>query len=466
MVDANSSNVRAPRGPVAQANTSQHKVLRILVLEGRKVIEDKLLRKPQKVNISCDASKKATINIPSVGVPQHHLLFEPAKGGYTLYFTDKMGGRLSNASGQADLQTLRHHQGVVNRGGIYAIFIDENTKGKVFFGEDAVILFQFVAQPPEPKAEKLNLSIKDTLAHSIDWIFMLLLAGAFLFETGFVYTLYHTPMPPEKSFDEVNERWAALIVPDLKREEKPPEPEQKDGEGPSTKKKEEPQKMEKQDTSKMSESQKEAYTAARKEKARSLVAGKGVLAMIGTAGEGSASGFVADVFGQNAGISEGAFDGITGIGVATGDGERTRRGGSAVGDAASIDKLGTSGGGQVASGTKKETKVSSVVKSEAPEVDGDLDPNAVAKYVKARMTSIKECYERELKRDPKLAGKLTISFTIETDGKISETYVESNTMGNKNVANCITGRIRSWRFPKPKGGSVTVAYPFIFSPST
>ena len=55
---------------------------------------------------------------------------------------------------------------------------------------------------------------------------------------------------------------------------------------------------------------------------------------------------------------------------------------------------------------------------------------------------------------------------LETDGKISETYVESNSMGNKNVANCITGRIRSWRFPKPKGGSVTVAYPFIFSPST
>ena len=436
------------------------------MLQGRKVIEDRLLRKPQAVEISNTTGKKSTITISSVGVPRRHVLFEPVKGGYTLYFTDKMAGRLSNASGQAELQALKHYKGVINRNGTYGIFIDEFTKGKVAFGDDAVILFQFIVPPPEPKTLKLNLSIKDTLAHSIDWLFMLLLAGAFLFETSFVYTLYHTPMPPEKSFDEVNERWAALIVPDLKREEKPPEPEKQEGEGPSTKKKEEPQKMEKQDTSKMTESQKEAYTAARKEKARSLVAGKGVLAMIGTAGEGSASGFVADVFGQNAGISEGAFDGITGIGVATSGSERTRRGGSAIGDAASIDKLGTSGGGQVASGTKKETKVASVVKSEAPEVDGDLDPNAVAKYVKARMASIKECYERELKRDPKLAGKLTISFTIETDGKISETYVESNSMGNKNVANCITGRIRSWRFPKPKGGSVTVAYPFIFSPST
>ena len=81
------------------------------------------------------------------------------------------------------------------------------------------------------------------------------------------------------------------------------------------------------------------------------------------------------------------------------------------------------------------------------------------------MASIKECYEKELKRDPKLAGKITVGFTIETDGKVSETFIEGNTMGNKTVANCITGRIRTWRFPKPKGGSVTVAYPFIFSPS-
>jgi len=30
------------------------------------------------------------------------------------------------------------------------------------------------------------------------------------------------------------------------------------------------------------------------------------------------------------------------------------------------------------------------------------------------------------------------------------------------VVNCILGRIKSWRFPKPRGGEVIVNYPFIF----
>ena len=82
------------------------------------------------------------------------------------------------------------------------------------------------------------------------------------------------------------------------------------------------------------------------------------------------------------------------------------------------------------------------------------------------MRSIQDCYERELKRDPGLAGRIEIEFTIGEGGRVEEATVVGNTMGSDAVGSCIVGRIRRWRFPKPNGGSVTVSYPFIFTASS
>jgi hypothetical protein len=39
-------------------------------------------------------------------------------------------------------------------------------------------------------------------------------------------------------------------------------------------------------------------------------------------------------------------------------------------------------------------------------------------------------------------------------------------MGSDAVGDCIISRLKRWRFPKPDGGSVTVNFPFIFTPSS
>jgi len=101
----------------------------------------------------------------------------------------------------------------------------------------------------------------------------------------------------------------------------------------------------------------------------------------------------------------------------------------------------------------------------APEVDGSLDSGKIASVVKSRIRSVQDCYEKELKKNPKLGGKITIRFTIGEDGKVSEARTESDSMGNPAVADCILSRLRHWRFPKPEGGNVTVSYPFVFAPS-
>jgi len=172
------------------------------------------------------------------------------------------------------------------------------------------------------------------------------------------------------------------------------------------------------------------------------------------------------VFGSGGigGDLDAAFDGISGVGVAMGNGDRTTRGGAG-GEAASIGGLATAGGGQVGLGGKRETSLGSVA-AEAPEVDGALDSDAIAKVVRGRMKMVQDCYERELKRDPSLAGKIEIEFTIDEEGRVVEAVVANNKMGSDAVGECIVSRLKRWRFPKPEGGSVTVNFPFIFTASS
>ncbi|MBI5527545.1 MAG: AgmX/PglI C-terminal domain-containing protein [Deltaproteobacteria bacterium] len=108
--------------------------------------------------------------------------------------------------------------------------------------------------------------------------------------------------------------------------------------------------------------------------------------------------------------------------------------------------------------------IKGTISAMAPEVDGSLDSGKIASVIKSRTRSIQDCYEKEIKKSPKLAGKVAVRFTIGEDGKVSKVRIENNSMGEPAVAECILSRLPHWRFPKPAGGSVTVSYPFAFPP--
>jgi TonB family protein len=121
-------------------------------------------------------------------------------------------------------------------------------------------------------------------------------------------------------------------------------------------------------------------------------------------------------------------------------------------------------GGEPGEG-RTEKRVRGLVKSEAPAVDGELDPSLVSKEVRVRIGAVKACYERALKRNSKLSGKVKIRWTITAAGTVSAVEIEEDSMGDTEVASCMKGLVRRWRFPAPSGGSVDVVYPFIFEPN-
>lgn len=58
--------------------------------------------------------------------------------------------------------------------------------------------------------------------------------------------------------------------------------------------------------------------------------------------------------------------------------------------------------------------------------------------------SVQYCYERELRRNPDLRGKIVVRFTISPQGAVVKVEVVSSTVKNRQVERCVVNRIRRW----------------------
>lgn len=95
-------------------------------------------------------------------------------------------------------------------------------------------------------------------------------------------------------------------------------------------------------------------------------------------------------------------------------------------------------------------------------ITGSLSRGQVLAVINRHMARIQQCYERGLTRNPTLAGMVSFTWEIKTDGRVSKLRQNSSTLGDIPVSNCISKVIGRMRFPRPKGGSVTITFPFIF----
>ncbi len=101
----------------------------------------------------------------------------------------------------------------------------------------------------------------------------------------------------------------------------------------------------------------------------------------------------------------------------------------------------------------------------AANVDGRsaVDVQALRSVVAARLPQVTRCYERELKRQPGLHGRLEVRFTIGADGDVIWSEVVRDTVGSNQLARCVAAQFRTFRFAAlGDGREVTVAYPLVF----
>ncbi|MGE0764271.1 MAG: AgmX/PglI C-terminal domain-containing protein [Bdellovibrionales bacterium] len=103
------------------------------------------------------------------------------------------------------------------------------------------------------------------------------------------------------------------------------------------------------------------------------------------------------------------------------------------------------------------------VLEEETEVEGGLDKDIIARYIKSQLGQIRYCYERQLSANPDLYGKVMVKFTIGATGGVVTQNIGTTSLNNAMVEGCILRRVAGWQFPTPKGGTqVIVSYPFLF----
>ncbi len=187
------------------------------------------------------------------------------------------------------------------------------------------------------------------------------------------------------------------------------------------------------------------------------VAKKGVLAVL-TSTAGAATGAeVADLLGEvntTSGDLDKAMSQVSEIrGGRSGDGDR-KKGGNVRGSRAS-------GGGNINGVVSELGDVSSesfersgelLVSPSGAFIEGGEGGSGIAgrrqediqAVILKHNKSVQHCYERELKRNPNLRGKITIRFTITAGGAVKKVELVSSTLGNRKVERCVIGRLGRW----------------------
>jgi hypothetical protein len=153
---------------------------------------------------------------------------------------------------------------------------------------------------------------------------------------------------------------------------------------------------------------------------------------------------LAQLFGQAGSVGVLGVGGGTGFGSGSGSIGTIRPGGAGVGG-------GSTG---MLAGPRVTTSQAAV--------SGALPKELVARVVRANISRVRYCYEKQLLNEPTLEGRLTIRFVIDGNGTVGSA-VATSSLGS-DIDTCVANVFRTMTFPKPKGNrKVVVNYPITFS---
>ena len=98
--------------------------------------------------------------------------------------------------------------------------------------------------------------------------------------------------------------------------------------------------------------------------------------------------------------------------------------------------------------------------------EGSMDREAIKRVVQRHLKQLRACYNRVLDKNPSAQGKVVLNWTILAKGRVGKARSVNSEISNKKMLNCMTRRLKAWKFPAPPDGQVgDITYPFIFTQS-
>ena len=448
--------------------------LEIAVLARDYVLRDEIYQPPQDFTIGSD-TKQVSFAIEDASLGEVFKLVDCSSGQPVLCFKPGTAGELYVGPDRMTLDEAIERGAAKISGGVAQVKLDQDVRARVVFGKIAIYLHRStrpkVVLPP-PRRQ---------------YGFYIAIAASFLLHLALLGLIFWYPTDvgsySSDSFGR-NDRWVQLITQEVVEQE-PEVPDWLDqdeneetdegavtageaGRAGDESADDNQARMELGST----EGSSEVSELARSE-AREQALNTGALAALNQFGPSNPFGSDASAYADMVSIG-GVNDGA--IGASYGMGGLAAYGGGLSTGAAVAGGMGY-GGGPIAlrgsAGGEAGRRLASVsdreqrqvaVRPGNPEVLGQLDREAIQRVINQHRREIVACYERELQRDPNLAGRIEVAFVIDPSGSVARSNIASTTMNSSAVEQCITARVSRWRFPEPRGGGIVrVTYPFNFT---
>ena len=463
-----------------QAVPTKHagpKVLRIGLFRDKKIVEERIVRRRETISVGTAAKNHLIIKsgtLPSK-LESRFELFQLVGDDYILNFTKDMSGKVALPGGVQKLEHLRDTGAARDAGTHFQIKLADTSRGNIRMG-DFTVFFEFVSAPPITPKPQLPAAVQRGFIKNIDWTFTTWVIFSYMVFFGFIIYMENADWEVDRGVQEVPEALARLVfeapveppVVEEEPEEGEGEDEQEEAKGKAPDRK--PAKAEGEPAPGAGEP---TATAEGRARIAQEAAAQAEAMLLGALGEGG--GALGDVLAGGA-VTGNAADVLaqaSGVGVATKSDAgtlRTRSGGGS-GQQAGLGSLKKGKGAGKAASEGKAVEERQVRGNVGMKSGGDIggsgefDAVTVQRQIKQRLKSITRCYESELRKNPSLAGKVVVTFTIQERGNVTDAKASENTTGSPAVADCVTRTISRFRFnPGPDGGSVTFRYPFVFQP--
>lgn len=92
---------------------------------------------------------------------------------------------------------------------------------------------------------------------------------------------------------------------------------------------------------------------------------------------------------------------------------------------------------------------------------GSRSPESILRVIRAHIGGFRYTYEKYLKENPGIGGKISLKFTISPAGDIIAINIASSNTGNSGLDDEIKDKARRMKFDQIEKGNVTVTYAFV-----
>lgn len=458
-------------GQQGSPSGTREKILRIGVILGGKIVEERLIRVRETVTIG--QSAKNTFSIPAPELPRTWPLFKLVGHQYQLNVNDSMDGRLSDGGNVLALAQLKASGSAQKQAQGYAINLSDNARGKIILG-DLTLLFQFVVAPPLQPRPQLPHSVKGRLADRIDPYLAIILVLSFILHGGVTLYVYRMDVPRKPEPDEIPDKYPKAWL------QAPPAPPKEETKGKGEEPKPDETKDEKVEDKKGDDKPKKDNKPAKdpapddsgdtQAKAQERAEKRGAIAVVGVANPSGGPGKFANVNkdGYGGGDLQKGIDKARqeGVELATnGDGGKGTKGGQGnIGPGEGKGPAGPKGtdtGKDKVTEEKVPTGVTKIEKTDEIENEG-LDADGVLRKIRGNyFKQIEKCYNDSLKANTGLKGRVEITISIAPTGRVSNAEVEGF---DGAMDSCIKSRAKTWVFENPEKKKASFLFAFSFKP--